>query len=393
MDGPARITGLAPGARVLAGGVEWTVVWLAPHLGQVVLRRADGAQRTTTVRELVSDPGFRQSAGSATALAAGCRQPAGLTDLTAGQQELVRLRFAHVQEAETGFCSGDRWRALPGEPRPGYDPDRTTLTERRLAKVAEIRALEPGVAARIGFARISERTLKRLGAACRRYGMVGCMNGSWVRRSGGRPSVTEQVREAIFAVRRETLHRSRVSMRTRERLIHQYVRERYGNEVAVPSYPTLRRVWAEWFGPGGTRPRYQRSAATAATGTGEHVVVHRPGQVVALDTTVLPVKVKETVFGDPVSAHLTVALDAYTHSLVAFRLTLVSDTSVDVAMLLRDIVMPLPLREGWGEEMVWPYPGVPASVVAGFAGHPVAALPFFTPETVTTDHGSVYRIL
>jgi hypothetical protein len=39
------------------------------------------------------------------------------------------------------------------------------------------------------------------------------------------------------------------------------------------------------------------------------------------------------VFGEPVSAHLTLALDAYTHSVVAFRLTLVSDTSVDVAML------------------------------------------------------------
>ena len=86
------------------------------------------------------------------------------------------------------------------------------------------------------------------------------------------------------------------------------------------------------------------------------------------------------------------ALDLYTHSLVAFRLTLVSDTSVDVAMLLRDVMMPLPLREDWGQDMEWPYPGIPASLVASFAGHKVAALPFFAPETVTTDHGSVYRL-
>jgi hypothetical protein len=76
---------------------------------------------------------------------------------------------------------------------------------------------------------------------------------------------------------------------------------------------------------------------------------------------------------------------------VAFRLTLVSDTSADVAMLLRDVMMPLPMREGWGEDMEWPYPGVPAAVVAEFAGHKVAGLPFFAPETVTTDHGSVYK--
>ena len=125
--------------------------------------------------------------------------------------------------------------------------------------------------------------------------------------------------------------------------------------------------------------------------TGEHVVIHRPGQVVALDTSPLGVKVREHVFGEPVTASLTLALDLYTHSLVAFRLTLVSDTSVDVAMLLRDVMMPLPLRADWGQDMEWPYPGIPASLVASFAGHKVAALPFFAPETVTTDHGSVYK--
>ena len=26
-------------------------------------------------------------------------------------------------------------------------------------------------------------------------------------------------------------------------------------------------------------------------------------------------------------------------------------------------MMPLPMREGWGPEMEWPYPGVPAGVV------------------------------
>ena len=88
---------------------------------------------------------------------------------------------------------------------------------------------------------------------------------------------------------------------------------------------------------------------------------------------------------------LTLALDMFTHSAVAFRLTLVSDTAVDIAMLLRDVMMPLPMRDGWGPEMEWPYPGVPASVVADFAGHRVAGLPFFAPETVTTDHGGPYK--
>jgi hypothetical protein len=178
-------------------------------------------------------------------------------------------------------------------------------------------------------------------------------------------------------------------MRARAVLIRQFVREKYGTEVAVPCPETLRLVWREWFGPGGARQRYARSAAPA--GGGQHVIVTRPGQVVALDTTILPVKVRESVFGEPVSVHLTLALDACTHSLVAFRLTMVSDSSVDVAMLLRDMMMPLPLRDDWGEELEWPYPGIPAAVVARFAGYKVAGLPFFAPETITTDHGSVYK--
>jgi hypothetical protein len=178
-------------------------------------------------------------------------------------------------------------------------------------------------------------------------------------------------------------------MRAREVLIGQFVREKHGPEVAVPCPETLRLVWREWFGPGGARQRYARSVPPP--GSGPHVIVTRPGQVVALDTTILPVKVRKSVFGEPVSAHLTLALDAYTHSLVAFRLTMVSDSSVDVAMLLRDMMMPLPMREDWGEELEWPYPGIPAAVVAQFAGHKVAGLPFFAPETVTTDHGSVHK--
>jgi hypothetical protein len=318
------------------------------------------------------------------------RQPAVWGDLSQEQRELVWSRFEHVQEAETGFRSGDGRRAGPGEPRPQYDPASTTLTARRLAKVAEIEAMGPDTAARIGFARVSERTLKRLGSACRTQGLLGCVNGAWLRRGGDHPSVSEQVREAVFAVRAETLTRSRVSMRTRERMVHQYVRQRFGDSVVVPSYPTLRRVWGEWFGSGGARQRYQRTAARVSGG-GEHVVVHRPGQVVALDTSVLPVKVREDVFGEPVSPYLTLAIDAYTHSLPAFRLTLVSDTSVDVAMLLRDVMTPTRMRPGWGPDMGWRYPQVPAEVVEELAGYPVAGLPFFTPETVTTDHGSVYR--
>jgi hypothetical protein len=390
VTGRAELLDLSAGSGLRLDGAEWTVEAVQPQFGRVLLRAADGDLQWRTIRWLVHHRDCRRVAGAAPGAVTAVRQPPAWGDLTGYQQELVRLRAAHVLEAETGFRSGDPLQAAPGEPRLSYDPERTAVGQRRRAKVAELKALGAQEAALLGLGRVSERTLKRLAASWRRAGMAGLIDGRWLRPSHGRPSISEEVREAVFAVRAETLHRSKMSMRARCVLVQQYMRESFGPDSYVPCPDTLRAVWSEWFGPGGARQRYARSAAAVETSIAR-VVVHRPGQVVALDTTPLPVKVRESVFGEPVSVHLTLALDVYTHSIVAFRLTLVSDTSVDVAMLLRDVMMPLPLREDWGQEMEWPYPGVPAAVVAQFAGHKVAGLPFFAPETVTTDHGSVYK--
>lgn len=387
---------LTVGARLVSQGTEWTVESWRPWCGRVVLRRVEDAGSEpweTTVHDLLRDGDVRQTRTTDAARSepfSGLQAPV-LEDLTPLQRRQLSLRVAHLREVETGYRSGNPLCAAPGEPRPAYDPATTTLTQRRRAKVDELAQLGRQEAELLGLRKVSERTLRRWASGYRRLGEWGCVDGRSLRCGGGHRSVSDEVREAIHAVHRDCLHRAKVSMKTKHRLVHQYVRETFGPDVAVPSYQTLRAVWAEWFGSGGARQRYARTAGTN-TRTTEHVaVVHRPGQVVTLDTTVLPVKVRETVFGEAVSVHLTWGLDVYTHSLAAFRLTLVSDTSVDVAMLLRDMMTPLPLRDCWSEELEWAYPGIPASAVADLAGYRVAALPFFTPETVTIDHGSVYK--
>ncbi len=336
--------------------------------------RADGERQRVSFRFLVNHPRCRPSSRTAAEGANRGRQLASWSDVKPEKRPLMEQRFAHLMEINCGFRSGDPFRPEPGEPRPESDPDHTTLTERREAKAAELSVLRPEEAKLLlGVAHVGARTLERWEKRRRKYGIVGCADHRWLRSSGGHPSISEEVREAIFAVRQETQqHRSRVSARTREIMIRRYVRETFeianeaegqeenekgskGREIKVPSYHTLLRVWKEWFGPGGARPKYERSAELP-TKNG-HVLVTRPGQVVALDTTILPVMVRENVFGDPVTVHFTLALDVYTHSICAFRLTLVSDSSVDVAMMLRDVMLPLPMREEWGEDMEWPYPG------------------------------------
>ncbi|WP_433548493.1 transposase [Streptomyces sp. CA-294286] len=320
------------------------------------------------------------------------RQPQRAEDLHGHDLTRAQIRAAHLLEAQTGYRSGSRYWALSGEPRPEYDPEHTTLTERRRAKAAELKGLDRREAKQLGLEWISQRTLERMAAQYAEHGLMGVADGRWTPPLRGWRTVTDQVAEAIRAVHAECEHRSRVSMKTKERMIHQYVRERFGpaEEERIPHYTTLAKIWKEWFGPQGARQRYVRSAAAVETGKAK-VVVTRPGQVVALDTTPLPVKVLDDVFGAPITVHLTLALDAYSHSLVAFRLTPVSESSVEVAMLLRDVLLPLPMRPDWDEELEWSYPCVPAALVAEFAGHPVAGLPFFAPETVTADHGGVYK--
>ncbi|MFD3875425.1 hypothetical protein [Streptomyces sp. NPDC058623] len=146
-------------------------------------------------------------------------------DLAEHDLARARIRQEHLLEVETGYRSGSRFWARADEPRPEFDPARTTLTERRLAKVRELRELGPQEAKQLGLEAISERTLRRMAAQHAERGLAGLADGRWTRGLSGHASVTPEVEEAIVAVHAESLHRSRMSMKSRERMIHQYVSE------------------------------------------------------------------------------------------------------------------------------------------------------------------------
>src|ERR1017187_6078707 len=75
-------------------------------------------------------------------------------------------------------------------------------------------------------------------------------------------------------------------------------------------------VRARWF-PAALRPVGARGpnrgreevAGRGPNATGERVVIHRPGQVVALASTPLPVLRRENVFSEPAGGRLSLALD------------------------------------------------------------------------------------
>ncbi|MCF3179045.1 hypothetical protein IPZ70_03665 [Streptomyces polychromogenes] len=181
----------------------------------------------------------------------GKQQTVRFEDLDEEDQRRARIRLAHVLETKTGYRSGSVFWAEEGEPRPQFNPARTTLTQRREAKVAELAALASEDAKFLGLRQVGERTLRRIAAASAEDGLVGLADGRWTRELSGHPLTIPEFAEAIRAVHAESLHRSRLGMTTRERLIHQYVREKHGPELEekLPHRTTLAKLWKEWFGP------------------------------------------------------------------------------------------------------------------------------------------------
>src|SRR5260370_9579848 len=244
-------------------GESWQVERLEAYWGRVMLRPAGepgGQMRQTTIAALMRHRDCRVSSRSASRIPAAGRgrQPATWKDLTRQERGLLELGLAHLLEVETGFRSGDPFQAGTEEPRPEYDPGLVPLvTDRRRAKVAELAGLrerEPEHARLLGLGKVSLRTLERWAARYYSWGVLGCADDRWLRECTGH-RIPEPVREAIYAVRPVCLHSSRISMASREEKIHQYVREKYGDDVMIPSSETLRLVWRGLVGPGGPPPR------------------------------------------------------------------------------------------------------------------------------------------
>lgn len=163
---------LAAGTALALGGDRWVVQELLPGSGAVVLSGPDGEFRQWPLGRLLTR--LRLESGERGRV----QQSPQLTDLPDDQVERLRLRVAHALEADCGFRSGDPQCPEPGEPRPQYDPTISTKQQRLRRKAAELKALNPREARRLGLEGVSERTLRRLADAYWESGGIrGCIDG------------------------------------------------------------------------------------------------------------------------------------------------------------------------------------------------------------------------
>jgi len=391
LDGESRVV-IAPGIADLDDGER--VVHLA---------RPDGTVEVVAVKDL----GRRRKVTEALRLGPD-REPVPpngrdkadrtVFDLIApDKQEATNQALAHVLEALTGFQSGDESKPLTGEPRKEYDPATVPLMLRYQNKADEMKAIceriGPKASKRAGIDKLSKGSIMRKAGVWKQTHSVGAL----VDRRHVRPKTGPRVREdlaehlwdVVSEVERHFQGKSRVTVETRHLQLCLEARRTGFPLDQLPGYDAYRKLRNAWFDGDGARMKYQRSGSTLPNQM-VSVKASRPGEQVMLDTSPFNVMVKDGLWGDPVMAILTLAVDVCSRAIVGWTFTLTSDKAVDVAMVLRNVMTPLYMREGWNSDAEWHYPGVPANLFVPDGRYLLAGKPFFEIETAIVDHGSVY---
>jgi transposase InsO family protein len=374
-----------PGARLALAGIPHTVLGYDATDGAVRLADENGVLVTLGIEDFVTHPDLHDPAGARAHTAAADR-------LSTTDRRLLEERIQHVREAETGYRSGDPHHPAPGEPRPQYNPETTTLTARRRTKAAELNS----DLARAAGLDMSYTTIRRISAALKAgSGLDGAVDGRLVRRSHGRHSVDQRVEEACWIVFEETRQGSNVSMRTRIQKIKQWMLEHHGRgaDALVPSDSTIERWFKDRFIPSelSGKARTRRSATTAPAQGFRRPNPTRPGELVLMDTNSLDVLLAGTSLAGVIRGSLVLAIDWYSRSVVEVRVVENAEKAIDITFALRDLARPMQMRAGWPDDARWPFVGVPEELITGIHGGEIAGLPFVNAEAVVVDHGSTYK--
>ena len=372
MSGGRRRVGI--GDRILAGGRPNVVIGIAGT--RVRMADEDGAVSTATIAELVTDPRFEFPAA---APPAGARPGIGMEGLPAAAVEEASWWEAHIAEVVYGL----RPDAPAGtRPRPQYDPDRTSLTERERSKAAELAAAGRPVPA---------STVKHRRQRWEAHGLAGLVDRRAARRTRPAGRVDDRVVDAMRRAIREAAEASSRTTgftiwRTREILAEA------GYDGPVPSDRTFYRLFGTLShgrhvtGPASTR----RSLAGRPDGAFGSLAVAAPGEVVQIDSTPLDVLVLLDD-GVPGRVEMTGMIDVATRVVPAAVLR-PTTKAVDASVLLARALTPEPVRPGWPDALKMAWSALPYERLLAIDERleNAAARPVIVPDTIVIDHGAVF---
>ncbi len=362
------------GDRILAGGTPGVVVSVTGT--RIRLADDEGMVRTVTAAELAADSQFEIAVPAARR---GPRPEIGLEGLPAAAVEEASWWEAHIAEVVYGL----RPDAPAGtRPRPQYDPERTSLTERERAKAAELSAAGRPVPA---------STVKHRRQRWEAYGLAGLADRRLARQMRPSGRADEQV---VDAMRLAIGEAARASSRTAGYVIWRAreILAKAGYDGPVPSGRTLYRLFGtlshgrHTTGSASTR----RSLAGRPEGMFGALPTAAPGEVVQIDSTPLDVLVLLDD-GVPGRVELTGMIDVATRVVPAAVLR-PSTRSVDASVLLARALTPEPVRPGWPEALKMAHSVLPYERLLDIDARleHAAARPVIVPDTIVIDHGSVF---
>ena len=273
-----------------------------------------------------------------------------------------------------------------GIPKPAYDPAVTSLRQREIAKVAELRAAGHDVRL---------RTLQRLRRGYETDGVWGLVDHRFTRQSSAAGRVDERVADAARQAVTEETNRSTGTAGRLRRRTEQILTTEHGVEdpsSVMPSratfYRLVTRITAGKHTFGSARTR--RSLAKRPEGPFGMVTATRPGEWMQIDSTPLDVRiVLDNGMID--RAELTWLIDFATRTIPAAVLR-PTTKSVDAALLLARALTPEPMRPGWADALRMSRSVLPHQRLTTLDQRleHAAARPVIVPETIVCDHGMVY---
>ncbi|MGH3226607.1 MAG: integrase, partial [Streptosporangiaceae bacterium] len=366
---------LAAGDLVRFRGEVRTVTRLTPVVAYLA-----GLDPAVALADLFTDPGF----AVLTADSRAPLPPEGLLDgLPAEVSGQARWWEGHMAEVVGGLPADAGRDAVP---RPEYDPAVTSLRQREIAKVAELRAAGH---------QVPLRTLQRLRRRYETEGMWGLVDHRFTRASSLAGRVDERVVDAVRRAVAEETDRSTGTVDRLRRRVVQILAAEYGvtdPSPVMPSRATFYRLVARvsagrhTFGSARTR----RSLAKRPGGPFGTVASARPGEWMQIDST--PVDVRVVLDNGMIDrAELTWLIDVATRTIAAAVLR-PSTKAVDAALLLARALTPEPMRPGWADALRMSRSVLPHRRLIEIdqrLEHAVAR-PVIVPETIVCDHGMVY---
>ena len=280
---------------------------------------------------------------------------------------------------------------------PGSPPD-PELEHLSLMQRADVVARRQGV---------SERTLREWVRRFVERGAMGLVDRRTATASTPQLSIDPRWREAFRIVMDNYHLKSSVTDLRLIELVRERAAELFGDEAPEASDRTLRRHLDVLYPQ---RTQNKKTAQTQANAPSPStwwrpLRLTKPGQVVAIDTNKLDVFALDPVTGSWQQLYLLMALDVFSRSIVGWRFTGWTPTSLDVKLLLRAVVTPKVADPRLPEEGLWRYTGVPEHIVAGLlTSDPildrdptsgddhvaVAGVPVLIPDAITLDHGKDY---